>query len=114
MLVNTLITAAFKDSFGRYILKRLTVFEFTNISLYFKNIECSKINNKEIRMTIECPICGEFHNYIYNLDDFIKRSMIIGGCEKLGLPIFFIGNSKKVEDKVNKYKEITREIYAMI
>ncbi|MPN27628.1 hypothetical protein SDC9_175062 [bioreactor metagenome] len=40
--------------------------------------------------------------------------MVIGGCEKTGLPIFFIGKIDKVEEQVNKYRETRKEIYAMI
>ncbi|MGY0374340.1 hypothetical protein [Clostridium sp. JNZ J1-5] len=114
MLIDTLITAAFKNSLGQYDIKRLSVFEIANINKFFNNIECEKLKNKEIKIKIICPICGEYHHYVYNISDFIKRSMIIGGCEKIGLPLFFIGNTEKVEDKINKYKEVNRKIYAMI
>lgn len=114
MLVDTLITVAFKNSFEQYNLRRISVFEITNIDLYFNIIECKKINKKELKILIKCPICGENHSYTYKFNDFIKRSMVIGGCEKLGLPVFYIGNREKVEEKINKYKEIRKEIYAMI
>ncbi|MCY6369839.1 hypothetical protein [Clostridium ganghwense] len=111
--MDTIVSVAFKNCVGQYDLKRVSIFEITNISKYFElvNIKCT--NNKEIEFQVKCPICGEYHYYTYRIGDFIKTTMVIGGCEKVGLPIFFIGKTEKVEEKINKYNEVNKEIYAM-
>nr|WP_272507503.1 hypothetical protein [Clostridium aestuarii] len=93
---------------------RLPVFKITNLPTYFSGLQINYIDSKEIQINVKCPICGECHNYTYNIVEFIKGTMIIGGCEKIGLPIFFIGNTEKVEQKINKYKEVNEKIHAMI
>lgn len=114
MLLDTIISIAFKNSLGQYDVKRISIFEINSISIYFNCSHVAWINNKEVEFKIECPICGECHYYYYNIMEFVKGSMIIGGCEKVGYPIFFIGNSEKVEEKINKYNEVNRNIYEMI
>lgn len=114
MLVESMISIAFKNSFEQYNVKRISLFNIVNVDKYFAAINCKKINSRDVEIRVKCPVCNEYHVYNYNVNDFIKRTMVIGGCEKTGLPIFFIGKTEKVEEQVNKYKEIREKLYAMI
>ncbi|MCY6958763.1 hypothetical protein [Clostridium brassicae] len=113
MIINTVVSIAVKNSMAQYDIKRLYVFNLKDISKLFNNIDMKYIENNKIHLRIKCPICGEYHYYEYKINDLIQGTMMIGGCEKIGLPIIFLGKSEKVEEKVNKYKEINRNIYAM-
>lgn len=114
MLIDTVVSAAFKNSLGQYDIKRISIFNIADIYKYFNYIEVNCVSNREIQLKIKCPICGERHCYSYDITHLIKGSMAIGGCEKLGYPVFFIGNKEKVEEKINKYKEVNEKIYAML
>ncbi|QGU94125.1 hypothetical protein GOM49_02295 [Clostridium bovifaecis] len=113
MLIDTVVSAAFKNSLGQYDIKRISIFNITDMYKYFNCIEVNSVLSREIQLKIKCPICEEHHYYCYDITHLIKGSMVIGGCEKLGYPVFFIGNKEKVEEKINKYKEVNEKIYAM-
>jgi len=114
MLINGMVSLAFKNSLEQYDVERISLFNIVNINEYFPNINCTKTGSKEVGIKVKCPVCNDYHYYSYSINDFIKRTMVIGGCEKTGLPIFFIGKIDKVEEQVNKYRETKKEIYAMI
>lgn len=114
MVIDSVISVAFKNYIGQYDLKKLSIFEITSMSKYFELVNGVCTNNKEIEVKVKCPICGECHCYIYGISELIKGTMVIGGCEKVGSPIFFIGKTEKVEEKINKYIEVNKKIYAML
>lgn len=114
MVMDSVISVAFKNHIGQYDLKRLSIFEIRSMSKYFELVNGVYTNNKEIEVKIKCPICGEYHCYAYRISDLIKGTMVIGGCEKVGSPVFFIGKTEKVEEKINKYIEVNKKIYAML
>lgn len=114
MLVNGIISIAFKNSYEQYEVKRISLFNVVDVNKYFRSINCRKISSKHVEIAVKCPVCNDDHYYVYNINDFVKRTMIIGGCEKTGSPIFYIGNVDKVEEQINKYIEIRKKIYAMI
>jgi len=107
------VSAAFKNSLGQYDVKRIYIFNIADINKYFKHIEINFFPKKEIHLNVKCPMCGEKHCYSYDIANIINGSMVIGGCENIGYPIFFIGDKEKVEEKINKYKEVNEKIYAM-
>jgi hypothetical protein len=113
LLIDTVVTAAFKNGLGQYDMKRIHIFNITDIDKYFKHIEAIFLSSREIQLNVKCPMCGENHYYSYDISHLINGSMVIGGCEKIGYPIFFIGDKEKVEEKINKYKEVNEKIYAM-
>lgn len=114
MVIDSVISVAFKNYIGQYDLKRLSIFDITSMSKYFELVNGVCTNNKEIEVKVKCPICGEYHYYTYGISELIKGAMVIGGCEKIGSPVFFIGKTEKVEEKINKYIEVNKKIYAML
>lgn len=43
-----------------------------------------------------------------------KREIIVGGCEILGIPLFYIGNKSTIEERVYKQNQIFDKIYMMV
>ncbi|WMJ79693.1 hypothetical protein RBU49_12545 [Clostridium sp. MB40-C1] len=113
MIIDTVVSIAIKNSMAQYDMKKIYIFNFKDIPKLFNNVDIKYIENNKINLRIKCPICGEYHCYEYKINSLIEGTMMIGGCEKIGLPIIFLGKSEKVEGKVNKYKEINKKIYAM-
>ena len=113
MLLNTNISIAYKNYNGNYNVLDMSIFQIDRINIKFTSI-CMERFDKEIALSIKCPVCGKYHYYRYSINEFFQKSIIAGGCESLGIPLFFIGNSIKVNNKVRKYNDIDKSIYAMI
>lgn len=113
MIIDTVVSIAFKNCVDKYDIKRFSIFNINDISMHFETIQVKRNNDNEFEFKVKCPICGEEHYYNYKIDNLIKETMVIGGCEKIGVPIFFIGKREKVEEKINKYEEVNKKIYAM-
>lgn len=114
MLCNTVLRIAVKNEMGQYDNKQISLFELYNIHEKYGNLEISNDRSKEIKFKIKCPICNRIHYYRYNLIELMRSEMVISGCEIIGIPVFFIGNSDKVIERINKYNEINKKICAMI
>lgn len=114
MVCNTALRIAVKNEMGQYEEKKINLFELYNIHEKYANLEINNNKGKEIKFKIKCPICGRTHYYRYNLVELAKSEMKISGCEIIGIPVFFIGDSDKVIERINKYKEINKKICAMI
>lgn len=114
MLFNREMSIAYKDYDGQYNVLNFSLFEIKKINNRCSSLDIKILRNKEILIKMKCPICGKNHSYSYNIADFVKREMIIGGCEIFGLPLFFIGNSDSVRQIINKYREVNSRMYAMI
>ncbi|OFI06190.1 hypothetical protein CLOACE_12230 [Clostridium acetireducens DSM 10703] len=113
MLVNTYISFALKDENNKYNILNTSLFELNNINNYFTSVKVMKKSN-QIIFKVKCSLCNEYHNYKYNVNDIINEKVIIGGCDRLGSILFFIGNKYKIIKKVNRYNSIHSKIYAMI
>ena len=114
MIFNTKLTIAIKNSLGQYDINEFTLFQIEKLNKITRGINIINRKKREINLQVKCPICGEYHNYSYNVSEFLKRYMIIGGCESLGLPIFYIGEKDNIRKTVNKYNYISKKLYAMI
>lgn len=114
MIFNSNICIAYKNGCGKYDVEKISLFEMKKIETLFKDFKVKINKNKEVVFTIKCSVCGNYHIYKYNVNDFINREMIMGGCEVLGMPLFFIGDCDKITQRVNKYTEINSKLRAMI
>jgi len=108
------IAIAFKNMKGQYEIEKFSLFEIEKVNTKFPSHEVKINKSKEMIIKVGCPLCGEQHYYKYNLCELIKREMTIGGCEILGLPVFYIGSKEKIEQRVNKYREINRQLFDII
>lgn len=105
---------ALKNEYGEYETKSISLFEMDKIKRGFPSLQIDIRRNKEYMIKIKCSLCGEYHNYKYNLTDLTKREMVIGGCENLGLPLFYLGNNVKVLNTIRKLNSIKERSFAMI
>ena len=114
MIFDTNIAMALKNSDGQYKVCELTIFEIESMKTRFPSLNVELHKGNEILIKVKCCLCGEYHFYHYNVNELLRRNMVIGGCEQLGLPIFLIGKNQKVIEKVNQHRETIEKIYAMI
>ena len=113
MLLDSNICVAFKCNNGQYDLEYISLFELADLKNRFKDIQVHIIDGKEVNFKVKCPLCEKYHCYKYGVKEFIKRKMILGGCEELGIPIFYIGDKDLVEQKVAKFMGMNSRLNAM-
>jgi predicted RNA-binding Zn-ribbon protein involved in translation (DUF1610 family) len=114
LIFDTNIAIALKNSNGEYKIEELTIFEIESMNARFSSLNVELYKTNEIVIKVKCPLCGEVHIYHYNINELLKRNMVIGGCEQLALPIFFIGKNEKVIQKVKEHRQTIKKIQAMI
>lgn len=114
LLFNKDMSIAYKDYNCQYNVLDFSLFEIEKVNNKCSSLDIKLLRNKEIFIKVKCPICAQCHSYSYNIADFVKREMIIGGCEVFGLPLFLIGNSDSVKQIIDKYREANNKMYAMI
>jgi hypothetical protein len=108
------MSIAVKDACGQYEIKEFSLFKIDKLNEGLDRLHIKFNKTKEMKIKIECPICGEYHSYSYNIGELVKRDVIIGGCESIGYPLFYIGNKNNVEWHINRFNEINKQVYAMI
>ena len=115
MVFDTNIAIALKNYNGQYKVEELTIFELESMKTKFASLSSVEVQKgNDLVMKLKCPLCGENHFYHYNTNELLKRNMVIGGCEQLGLPIFLIGKNEKVIEKVKEHRQSIEKVYAMI
>ena len=114
MLIDTCISIALRSTCGSYDIKEFSIFELVNLKDVGAGLKVNMEKNKFITLNVKCPICGKHHDYKYSSLELINREVIIAGCEELGIPVLFIGKSFKVEQRINRYKQINTKILALI
>ena len=114
MILDTNIAMALKESNGQYKVEELTIFELECMKSKFPCLHVKIRKGSEMLIKVKCSLCGEYHSYHYNINELLKTNMVIGGCEQLALPIFFIGKNEKVIKKVNEHRQTIEKIYALI
>ena len=111
MLLNTRISIAVKDNAGKYEISEVSLFQLNGFSI---NSLCFEVTKNNITLRCNCPFCDEIHSYNYEVKKMLNRNLIVGGCESIGIPVFYIGKSIKVSQMVSRYNEVNEKIYAMI
>lgn len=114
LLFDSEMSIGYKDFYGQYKISRFSLFELEKINNESSSLEIKLLKSKELSIKYKCPFCGNNHNFSYTISDFVKREIVAGGCENLGLPLFFIGNSANIEQIVEKYKKVGDKLYAML
>lgn len=110
MIFNTEIAIAFKDEQGRYIKFNGTVFGLSGLIKRYHAAKIIFYRKKQIAFSVKCPICEEVHNYVYEIRDIVDKELIVGGCEKIGIPIFYIGKENGISDIIKKQHEVISDI----
>ncbi len=115
MIYNTEVVIGFKTENNNIIVERGTIFQLCDLiqGYHAKNIIFNK-KSKEIFIKLKCSFCGEVHCYVYRVQELLSKDIVIGGCEKTGNPILFIGKEKAVSNVIEKYKEVEMKVYSMI
>ena len=114
LIFDTNIAMALKNSNGEYRVYEMTIFEIESMKTRFPSLSVKLHQGNEISIVVKCSLCGENHFYNYNINELLKRDMVIGGCEQLALPIFLIGKNQKVIEKVNEHRETIKKFYSTI
>lgn len=114
MLIDTSISIALRSAYGSYDIKEFSIFELVNLKGIAENLKINTGKNMDVIFNLKCPLCGKYHDYQYSSLELINREVIIAGCEELGIPVLFIGKSFKVQERINRYKQINTQILAMI
>ncbi|WP_368489528.1 hypothetical protein [Clostridium sp. BJN0013] len=114
MIFETNKCIVIKTPEGNHIVKNFSAFNLNKINENSTFLKVSFLNNKMVSLKVKCIFCENTHYYRYSIGDLIKKDMIIGGCDILGLPILYIGNCKMIEDEILKYTKVNTRIYAMI
>lgn len=103
MLLETERTIALKNNNGGYDVSGISVF----------NAARSKSKSgQSINLKVRCPLCGGVHTYKYSLHEFCSKTLIIGGCEFTGLPLFYLGDRARVQEKISRISKIEKKICA--
>lgn len=113
MILNTKVTIAYKNDLGFYNVKNVNVFRLGNEDP-FASFKLSIYRRKEFLIRAKCPLCGEYHNYRFNIYSLLTKGIAIGGCDIVGEPIVIIGKERNVIDLIDKYKEVNIRIDALI
>lgn len=114
MLLNTEVSLALKNYLGQYDIKDITLFEMNKVKDNFPSTDIKLYKGREISIKLRCPLCGEIHNYNYTIGELFKRDMVVGGCELMGMPLFFMGNKDNVYQRIGKMNEINKKLCAMM
>ncbi|MGE5626807.1 MAG: hypothetical protein ACM3X7_01690 [Solirubrobacterales bacterium] len=114
MILKTVKTIALKNSNGGYDIKNISIFRAEDFNVCFSLTHSKSCKGKKVIIKVKCPLCGNDHSYTYCTSDFIRRDLIIGGCEIMGTPLFYLGDENKVKDKINRINKYEKKIYAYI
>lgn len=113
MLLDMDISIALKNFYGSYDVKSFSLFKASKINENFPSLKVKAIN-KGINIEVNCSICGNYHYYRYSFNEFIKKDLIVGGCEVLGVPLFYIGSYIEVKQIIDRYNNVNKDLYAMM
>lgn len=113
MILDTSISVALKDEFGKYDIKNINLFKINEANSLFKFMKI-KLNNKNtVMISLRCPLCGKWHTFNCCVSNVISQELVVCGCKTLGMPVLFVGNNGEVKARVKQYNKINKEIYAI-
>lgn len=113
-MIDSDVIVALKTSFSKYDIKKTTIFNIKDIDKNFTSFNFVSIKSKEIIFKIKCPLCKKNHIYKYNLSELINKKAIIGGCETLNTPLFFLGKEEPILKIINQYEYINGKLSKII
>lgn len=114
MIINASVGIAFKEKNGEYFKVKKSLFELCGLIQEDHSSYLISRKNKDIIFKINCPICGEKHQYTYRMQDIISKELLVGGCEITGMPVFYIGKEEKLKNIIHKQKEVFANMHFMI
>ncbi|MEW9094474.1 MAG: hypothetical protein AB2417_05275 [Clostridiaceae bacterium] len=114
MILKPNVSIAFKGNNGKYVILNTSLFQFSQCVHVFDVVEKAETDGGILDISIICPICGDNHKYNFSYRKLINKGVSIGGCEKFGTPVLYIGNEKKIQDKILKYNNFHRDIYRFL
>lgn len=113
MILDTSISIALKNQFGKYDIKSTSLFKIKEANNLFKLMEMDLKNKNTAIIKLKCPLCSKWHSFNCCINDMINQELIVCGCKTLGTPVLFIGEDEKVRDRVKQYNKIIKETYAI-
>ncbi len=68
--------------------------------------------NSKYKLDIECPLCGETHNYTISKEHFWNKPLISYKCPIAGISVFFAGERHHVETALEESSDLYSDIMA--
>lgn len=113
MIVDTSVSMALKNEFGKYNIKCINLFKIEETNNLFDSVKVRLKSKNTVMIKFLCPLCGKHHVFNYCVSDMITQEIIVCGCKILGTPVLFIGEDLKVKQRVKQYNKINKEMYAI-
>lgn len=113
-MINSNITIALKNHMIKYEIREISIFKLSSLKYEFDSIKNVSIQDRQVCLEIVCPLCGRNHQYEYSIQEFLNSKLIVGGCKEIYIPLFYIGNHKKVIEKVKLFNSTNNKIYALL
>lgn len=114
MILKPSVSIAIKGDNGKYVMVNTSLFQFSKCIHVFNVIEEAEIENGVLSIGIICPICGDNHKYSFSYRKLINKGVFIGGCEKFGTPVLYMGNEDKIQVKISKHNNSHKDIYGFL
>lgn len=112
MILETEVTVALKNNDGGYDVSSISVFKADGLNVSYTVARSKTKSGRSITLKVRCPLCGGTHTFKYSLHEFCVRSIIVGGCEFTGIPLFYAGDEARVREKISRISKIEKKICA--
>lgn len=96
-------------------VKNVNLFCFSGNStakFYCSNSACSREavgilpKKDKYSITVDCPICGEPHNFNITKITFWKSDFFVLHCPETGFGILFIGSDERIKAEINRQEQL--------
>lgn len=112
-MINSNITIALKNHMIKYKIREVSIFKLSSLKYEIDSIRNVSIESRQVCLEIACPLCAQNHRYEYSIQEVLNSKLIIGGCKEIYIPIFYIGDHKKVIEKVKLFNSTNNKVYAL-